>query len=131
MLERGEPDLLLCLHEWGGKHTLVMVEAKYYSAKSGGPLEMDELEVAKAPSDQLAREYFDLLDAHRHFGLQSEDIQYRCLIYLTVHCLLPKKALQESVAEISHFATAGVVNLFWARWFELQPLQRPPTDKPL
>ena len=122
MMEHCEPDVLIDLHIEGGKHTLVMVEAKYYSTKSGGPMELEELEVAQAPSDQLAIEYLDLLHAHRHFGLNSEDIQYRCLIYLTAHRILPKQALQESLAEISHFAPSGDVYLFWTSWFKIQPL---------
>lgn len=136
LLQHSEPDLLLCLHVGNGKHILVMVEAKYYSPKSGRLLEMEDLEVAQGPSDQLAREYLDLLDAHQHFGLQNQDIQYRCLIYLTAHRFIPIKSLQESMSEILHHVSASAVNLLWTSWFKLHPLLREetywlPWEKPI
>lgn len=122
MLERSEPDLLLCFHDQGGKPSLVMVEAKYLSAKSSVPLEREELDLALVPSDQLAREYLDIMDSHRYFGLQPSDIKFCCLVYLTAHRIIPKGALRESLDEISHFTSTSDINLFWTSWFKLYPL---------
>jgi hypothetical protein len=136
MLTRCEPDLLICIHELNGKHTIVMIEAKYYSAKSGAAMDAIELDVAQTPSDQLAVEYLDLLHAHQRFGLRADDIQYRCLVYLTAHRVIPRHELQVSTIEISHFITPGSINLLWTSWFKLYDLleEKPgtlPWEKPI
>jgi hypothetical protein len=123
LLRRGEPDLLISLQLDSGKHILVLIEAKYFSFKSGSALEEEQLEIAHAPSDQLAREYLDLLEAHRLFHIRKSDIAFRSLIYVTAHRLMPEADLQESIREINHFKPSEKAPaVYWTNWFGLHPI---------
>lgn len=123
LLRHGEPDLLISLKLESGKYIIVLIEAKYFSFKSGTALEEEQLEIAHAPSDQLAREYLDLLEAHRLFHIRKSDIASRFLIYVTAHRLMPKADLSESIREINHFKPSEKTPaVFWINWFALHPI---------
>lgn len=122
-LNRSEPDVLITLELSSGCFFLILIEAKYFSPKSGSALSIEELEIAETPSDQLAREYLDLLDAHRLFNCPKSKILGRALIYITAHRSIPKDSLCESIIEIKNFLTdKDKINLFWTNWFELHPI---------
>jgi hypothetical protein len=79
--------------------------------------------VAEVPSDQLAREYADLLKAHEVFHIRESKVAGRALVYVTAHRSFPKDCVEESFAEIIKFyPDKETVNLFWTNWFELHPL---------
>ncbi len=122
-----EPDVLIALEDSSKRFYLVLVEAKYFSAKSGSALDGEEIELAPAPSDQLAREYLALLDPAGSFHLADhflrEHVCCHALVYVTAHRSMPTLAMQESIDEIAHFLPNHArVNLFWASWFDLQPI---------
>lgn len=122
-LKRSEPDVLITLEFTSGYFFLILIESKYFSQKSSSALSLEELEIAETPSDQLAREYLDLLDAHEAFNYQKSKILGRALIYITAHRSIPKDSLNESKIEIKKFlADKDNVNLFWTNWFELHPI---------
>ena len=110
-LARFEPDVLIAL-ERDDRIWMVLIEAKYLSGKSGGPMDEEELSIASAPSDQLAGEYYDLLTAEDRVGLPPDRIVSRALIYLTAHRSMPTEDLQRSIAEASggRFLTAGTAD---------------------
>ena len=122
-LRLSQPDLLICLEFVSGHFFIVLVESKYYSSKEQSAVEEEQLEVAEAPFDQLAREYIDLLSAHEFFHITESKIIGRALVYVTAHRLFPKDCLKESFAEILKL-TQGTetIELFWTNWFELHPL---------
>ncbi len=68
-LAHGEPDLSVAIRDKSGELHLVMVEPKYFSGKSSAALDEDDVELAMAPSDQLAAEYEDLLTLERQLRL--------------------------------------------------------------
>ena len=122
-----EPDVLIALEDSSRRFYLVLVEAKYFSAKSSSALDGEELEFAPAPSDQLAREYLALLDPVGSFHLPDHFLRghvcCHALVYVTAHRSMPRLAMQESIGEITHFLPNHArVNLFWATWFDLQPI---------
>ncbi len=122
-LKKSEPDVLIALEFTSGCFFLILIESKYFSHKSSSALSLEELEIAETPSDQLAREYVDLLDAHEAFNYQKSKILGRALIYITAHRAIPKDSLNESKTEIKKFiADKDKVNLFWTNWFELHPI---------
>lgn len=122
-LKRSEPDVLIALEFTSGYFFLILIESKYFSQKSSSALSLEALEIAETPSDQLAREYLDLLDAHEAFNYQKSKILGRALIYITAHRSIPKDSLNESKIEIKKFlADKDKVNLFWTNWFELHPI---------
>lgn len=122
-----EPDVLIALEDSSRRFYLVLVEAKYFSAKSSSALDGEELELASAPSDQLAREYLALLDPVGSFHLPDhflrEHVCCHALVYVTAHRSMPKLAMHESIEEIAHFLPNHArFNLFWATWFDLHPI---------
>ena len=122
-LHRSEPDVLISIELSSGRFFLILIEAKYFSSKSGSALSEEELEIAETPRDQLAREYVDLLDAHNVFCIPKSKIAGRALIYVTAHRSIPKDSLSESMIEIKKFlADKHKINLFWTNWFELHPI---------
>ena len=64
---------------------ILLVEAKYFSSKSSIALDEAELEIAETASDQLAKEYLDLLESHMFFNIPKSKVLYYGLIYLTAH----------------------------------------------
>lgn len=123
LLKRSEPDLLLSLKLASGEFILVLVEAKYFSVKSGSALEADQLEIASTPSDQLAREYLDLYEANQRFHHRKAAVISRYLVYITASRLIPETELRESTKEIAHFRASGSVpDLYWTSWFNLHPI---------
>jgi hypothetical protein len=136
-LENGEPDVLIAIKAPDDTYSLILIEAKYLSAKSGGALSFEELEIAQAPRDQLAREYTDLLQAHRVFGIPSGQIVHRALVYLTAERSIPEQTLLESLREIEHFHYLDEPPaLYWTNWHALHPIlnktvQQKPWEKPL
>ncbi len=122
-LQRSEPDVLISLEFSSGQFFLILIEAKYFSPKSSSPLSEVELELAETPRDQLAREYFDLLDANKTFKIPRSKVLGQALIYVTAHRSIPTSTLEESVAEIMYFMTEkDEISLFWTSWFELHPI---------
>jgi hypothetical protein len=122
-LQRSEPDLLVSLELSSGSYVLILIEAKYFSPKSSSPLSEVELELAETPRDQLAREYFDLLDVHKFLKIPESKVSGRALVYVTAHRSIPTDSLKESVEEIMHFFSENhEVNIFWTSWFELHPI---------
>ena len=123
-LARFEPDVLIAL-ERDDRIWMVLIEAKYLSGKSGGPMDEEELSIASAPSDQLAGEYYDLLTAEDRVGLPPDRIVSRALIYMTAHRSMPTEDLQRSIAEASHFISEDrSINIYWLSWFDLMPILR-------
>jgi hypothetical protein len=122
-LERSEPDVLMLLEFSSGHFFIIIIEAKYFSPKSSSALSEEELEIAETASDQLAREYLDLLNAHKAFNCPRSMILGRALIYITAHRLIPRDSLSESATEIKKFVNKkGDINLYWTNWFELHPI---------
>lgn len=118
-----EPDLLVVLEDEKGQYFLVVIEAKYFSGKSGGPLGEEELEVASAPSDQLACEFKDLMTAEDYLRIDPQRIANRALVYVTAHRSLPGGSLSESAKEIGHFfPNEERIELYWTSWFNLLPV---------
>jgi hypothetical protein len=122
-LQRSEPDVLVSLKLSSGQFFLILIEAKYFSPKSSSPLSEVQLELAETPRDQLAREYFDLFDAHKALKIPESKVLGRVLVYVTAHRSIPTDSLEESVDEIRHFMPGkDKINLFWTSWFELHPI---------
>ena len=123
-LARMEPDVLLSLADYQGKYTLVLVEAKYMSGKSGAAADEEGLDEATAPLDQIASEYGDLLRCHQLLHLPEERIRSRHLLYITAHRLMPVEHLEASIREIEKFhpQNGTAAELYWATWFSLVPI---------
>ena len=101
-----EPDVLIKY----GKH-LVMVEAKYLSGKSG---DFDPENAETAASDQLAKEFRDLLEYDK--GNYSN----QTLIYLTAHSTLPKYDLEKSCMAVDEKNKEEYCkNTYWLSWFDI------------
>lgn len=117
-LKHSEPDVLIVIQGSDGRTIVVMVEAKYLSGKSGDTLENDELEVAAAPTDQLAREFQDLQSIEDYLHLSTDRIQHRFLVYVTAHRSIPIEELVESRREIEKFHPSVRIGLlYWTSWF--------------
>jgi hypothetical protein len=126
-LAHGEPDLVIVIEDIEGHTHLVVGEAKYFSGKSSTALEEEELEVASAPSDQLAAEYEDLLTLENQLPIGADKIKSRTLIYITAHRSIPTDSIEESMREIERFhpsLPAGPI--YWTNWFALVPLLTSP-----
>lgn len=122
-LHLSEPDVLIAIEFVSGHFFLVLIEAKYFSSKTGSVLGEEELEVAEAPVDQLAREYRDLSMAHKAFHIPGSKVVNRALVYVTAHRSFPKDCINESLVEIVRFnPRAETIRIFWTSWFELHPL---------
>lgn len=102
-----EPDVLVKF----GDH-LVVIEAKYLSGKSG---DFDPENAETASSDQLAREFRDLLE-------YEGDFPNRTLIYLTAHSTLPKEDLDKSYCAVDGEENKEKFrqNTYWLSWFEIR-----------
>lgn len=116
-LSLSEPDILI---EFGDH--LFLIEVKYLSGKSGhfekNGSEQDNLELAS--SDQLGREFIDLLNFPGKF-------QTRSIVYLTSHRKLPVndiKAGYDAVVEIypKKIGTQYQNNIYWLSWFTVHEL---------
>ncbi|MDA8014554.1 MAG: hypothetical protein MPK09_02945 [Gammaproteobacteria bacterium] len=108
-LPKSEPDVLIeC-----GDH-LLLVEAKYLSGKSG---EFDEDDVETAKSDQLAREFSDLMTYCGAFSKRS-------LVYLTADRTMPKDSIVNSYNAVCEehpdYAKKYQQNTYWLSWFEVR-----------
>ena len=113
-LNSSEPDLFISIRDEHDNLHIVINEAKHLSGKSSDTLEAEEIEIATAPSDQLAREYDDLVNIERNINLSTKHIQRRFLVYITAHRSIPEDSLVDSTDEIQHFypdLDAGPV--FW------------------
>ena len=118
-----EPDVLISLRTEEDTYILILIEAKYLSAKSGSALSLEELEIAQAPRDQLAREYTDILQAHEALNLPAHKIIFRALVYITAERSFPDQALQESQREIEHFHPVDEPpTIYWTNWHALHPI---------
>lgn len=122
MLTSSEPDLLIVLDDDQKQIYLIMIEAKYFSGKSGDPLSDEKFQIAEAPTDQLAREYEDLKSAEDHLDIDPSQIVFRALVYVTRHRSLPNEALSASTNEIKRFFSEDPVELYWTSWFEIAPI---------
>jgi len=112
-LGRSEPDLII---EYGSD--LIMFEVKYLSGKSGHfvTTESEEDNQRAASSDQLGREYLDLLD-------YAGDFRKRSLIYVTSHKSLPWDDLnagREAIKTLNTFPESSwqgyEANTYWLSW---------------
>lgn len=122
-LRLSEPDVVIAIQFVSGRFFVVLIEAKYFSSKTTSALTGEDLEVAKAPTDQLAKEYMDLLAAHKAFHIPESKVVGRALVYATAHRSLPRDCMAESLADIARSNPAAkAIRLFWVNWFELHPL---------
>lgn len=111
-----EPDLVLRLALPDGSRKLVLIEAKFHSAKSVGA-EHEE----RAPlNDQLAREWDNLTLYAREEGAGP------LLVYLTAHMGCPSEAIEASRAEHRR-KRGGEATIAWLSWRHLGTLL---TDAP-
>ncbi len=116
-----EPDVVIYTEDH-----IVLVEAKYLSGKSGHYQEDQEYddgesELVAAGSDQLYREYQDLVALPRPHGKRS-------LIYLTAHRTPPKDDIEAGVraliklekghAEIERYRAS----VYWLSWFKVREI---------
>jgi len=113
-LSRSEPDVIIETDD-----ELFMVEVKYLSGKSGHferqNFEQDTIEAAS--SDQLGREFMDLLDFPGKFSR-------RFLIYLTSHRRMPISDIKAGYDAILTTSPSRVANLYqndtyWLSWFSV------------
>lgn len=99
-LKFSEPDLKI---EMDHKHT-ILIEAKFYSGKSGG-----------CEKDQLYRQYKDL--SNLNSGLRS-------IVYLTKNRTIPEAEILESVKAVCNFGDDldpldFQNNTYWLSWFDI------------
>ncbi len=121
-----EPDLIACANLADGRAYLLLIESKYLSPKSSGPLSAEELGSSETPKDQLARYYTQSLPrAHEFLGLEPNAIARRAMLYVTAHSVRPAAVLAESVDEIVHFGCPrDKIELYWTNWHALHRLLR-------
>ena len=89
-LHLSEPDVVIAMQFVSGRFFIVLIEAKYFSSKATSTLIGEDLEVARAPRDQLTREYMDLLKAHKAFRIPESNVVGRALVYITAHRSFPR-----------------------------------------
>jgi hypothetical protein len=116
-LSNSEPDILI---EFGDQ--LFIIEVKYLSGKSGhfDSNEAEQGNLESASSDQLGREFIDLLNFPGKF-------QRRSLIYLTSHRELPMhdiKAGHDAVIVYNpkDYGAQYQDNTYWLSWFTVHEL---------
>jgi hypothetical protein len=113
--EHCEPDLLLKLYFPSKLTYLVLIEAKYLSGKSSEYKPDEGLEISEIPSDQLAKEYFDLL--------KYDSSSKAKLIYLTAHRSIPKKSIEDSLDELGKTMQIDSDNIvYWNTWYNIIPV---------
>jgi len=120
-LTKTEPDLLLQIQTDTEKDLLVMIEAKYLSGKSSASLDEYELEIASAPSDQLAKEYWDLVEYAKLTQMENQKENAIYLVYVTAHRSIPVRSLIETQNEIRKFHNQDV-RVYWTSWIQLSQL---------
>ena len=119
----GNTNLSVAIRDKSGELHLVMVEPKYFSGKSSAALDEDDVELAMAPSDQLAAEYEDLLTLERQLRLGRIAVKSRTLFYVTAHRSIPVHSFRRIRPPIQRFhpdLPAGPV--YWTNWFALLPV---------
>jgi len=104
----GEPDIKLIIsntktHE----KTVLLIEIKYESGKSGSAYENEDGQILDKEIDQLAK-YWSYLEHH------FENLKDKSLIYITASRFFPKYDI-----EISYKATNNKGNFYWLSWFDL------------
>ncbi|WP_424946263.1 hypothetical protein [Candidatus Spongiihabitans sp.] len=105
-MECSEPDVLIKYDDH-----LLMIEAKYLSGKSGS---YDEDADEPTTSDQLAREFQDLME-------YEGDFKKRSLIYLTAHRTMPKDDLTISYNRIcKEYKKRYQENTYWLSWVDVR-----------
>jgi hypothetical protein len=111
---RSEPDVVV---EYKANNTkfCIFFENKYMSGKSSNILLEEEILIAETPSDQIAREYFDMAENYPNCEKK--------LVYLTCHRTIPKQALNDSINEIEKISKKEALsNIFWNTWYHLLPI---------
>ena len=124
-LRKTEPDVLINLELLSGKFYIILIEAKYLSGKSNTSSIENDISNALSSFDQLAKEYFDLLDnAVSFLNLHESNIAGKALFYVTAHRSIPTESMKESLDEIIEKLNSEEddIQLFWLSWFELFPL---------
>jgi len=123
-----EPDVLVAIGGEDDVWTIILVEAKYLSGKSGGPVDLEDGLQAepRRVGDQLAREWVALeacrLERHLNLGGGAR-IADRALIYLTADHVFPRQELEASVKELARAGCATARSrIFWLSWRRLLPL---------
>jgi len=126
IFELSEPDVLIHIEYDDGSHFVIVIEAKYLSGKSGDSLSEEEMETAKAPVDQLAREYKDLLEnAAGYIGIEALSEDDVALVYVTANNIIPKKELHDSLKEIqATLPYLKEVKMFWNTWYNVQDIAK-------
>tara|TARA_B100002003_G_scaffold231791_1_gene243064 strand:+ start:735 stop:1586 length:852 start_codon:yes stop_codon:yes gene_type:complete len=121
-LPHSEPDVLIKY----GKH-LILIEVKYLHGKSGRYLDSNQQEeniVQEASSDQLGREFEDLLE------YKKDDFIDRSLVYITAHRIIPttdfeevEKHFEEKEHKNPNFPKVKGEqfkrNAFWLSWIQI------------
>lgn len=110
-----EPDVLVTLEYKNEGLYKFLFEAKYLSGKSGTSLSEDEIEIASTPVDQVAREFFDLIQLYPEIPESN-----KFLIYLTAHYAKPTIELINSIGEINKVLQIdATTNIFWNSWRQI------------
>jgi hypothetical protein len=105
-----EPDVALRF-EHGPQKWLICVEAKYRSGKSS----LEEVE-EQSPTDQLAREWVNLVSFARREGRQP------FLVYLTTDLTIPEKDLADSLRNLKRHGAKTDPAILWLSWASLEPV---------
>jgi hypothetical protein len=109
---RVEPDLALVFEE-----SIVIVEAKLWSGKSG----------VRSERDQIARQW---LVGSRHLAQTSRSARVVAHVYLTAHLTLPASEFTDSIAALKKEGCHDA-NLWWLSWATLAPLLADMADNPV
>lgn len=113
-----EPDVLITLTHEDRHRSAVLVEAKYLSGKSS------EEDLSPAPSDQLAREYDNLVRRCDRLGIRE-----RFLVYCTAHSAMPMREMESSEREYAA-KTTRPLRISWVPWRIIPQLLRD-TSEPI
>lgn len=120
-LKKSEPDVLLFLQDKEGDHSIICIEAKFWSGKSSEEdTELDENLRKNHQRDQLAREIEDIHDelCHQLFSIEENAIKKRQLIYLTNDSVFPFESVQTSVKYIQGI-DYPITDIYWLSWSEI------------
>ena len=106
----GQPDVLIRLLDTHGRciHTVV-IEAKLFSAKSGGWGDSDKEDDTAPDPDQLFKYWQGL-----HSGCHAENAGKKSVLYLTSHSVPPVAELGESLRRAQAYQPP--IRLAWLNW---------------
>ena len=126
-----EPDIMLYRED-----ELFVLEAKFYSGKSGEGFEEGEDEDVDDPKlfDQLAREYI-LSKILLHKPIKKGDLMCQPnssgLIYITNHGIIPKEDIYDTATTLSNYGNYNqkhvLKDIYWTNWSNVVPILREAT----